>query len=97
MGDPDKRTYRAAAASAAARFVAAGLVAGFDADGAGAASQPPGGVETLTASSGCGSAMKVCTASFAAASDWASRRLAISSRLWPESASPCAAARLNHL
>src|SRR5215218_6294218 len=64
---------------------------------AGAGSQPPAGVATLTAASGCGSGVKVWIASLAAASDWASRRLAISSRLRPESASPCAAARLNHL
>src|SRR5580704_6144636 len=79
-----------------ARLLNAGLAAGFAA-APDATSQPPCGVATLMASSGCGSAVKVWIASLAAASDWASRRLAISSRLWPASASPCAAARLNHL
>ena len=63
----------------------------------GAASHPPAGVATLTASSGWGSGVKVWIASFAAASDCGSSRLATSSRLRPASASPCAAARLNHL
>jgi len=76
---------------AAARLVAAGLAAGLvAAAGAGAGSQPPAGAATLMAASGCGSGVKVWIASLAAASDWASRRLAISSRLRPESASPWA-------
>src|SRR3954454_7585027 len=84
---------------AAARLGATGLAAGFAVvvAAAGALSQPPDGVATLMASSGCGSGVKVWIASLAAASDWASRRLAISSRLRPASASPWAAARLNHL
>src|SRR5665213_410135 len=84
--------------AAAVRFVATGLAAGFGAAAcAGALSHPPAGVATLMASSGCGSGVNVWIASLAAASDWASSRLAISSRLCAESASPCAAARLNHL
>ena len=84
--------------AAEARLVETGLAAGFAAEAwTGAESHPPAGLATLTASSGCGSAVKVWIASLAAASDWASSRLAISSRLRAESASPCAAARLNHL
>src|SRR5260370_11166958 len=83
---------------AAARLVETGLAAGFGALAcAGAESHPPAGLATLMASSGWGSGVKVWIASFAAASDWASSRLTISSRLRAESASPCAAARLNHL
>src|ERR1700730_12254962 len=82
----------------AARLVETDFAAGFAAAaGCGAVSHPPAGVAALTASSGWGSAVNVWIASLAAASDWASRRFAISSRLRPASASPCAAARLNHL
>jgi hypothetical protein len=55
---------------AAARLIVTGLTAGLAAaDGADALSQPPDGVGTLTASSGCCSGVKVWIASFAAASD----------------------------
>src|SRR5205823_7136544 len=80
-----------------ARLVETGLAGGFVLACAGALSHPPAGAATLTTSSGCDSTVKVWIASLAAASDWASRRLAISSRLRVASASPWAAARLNHL
>src|SRR5216683_8349253 len=83
---------------AAARLIETGFAAGFAVLAcAGALSHPPAGLATLMASSGWGSGVKVWIASLAAASDWGSSRLAISSRLRAESASPCAAARLNHL
>src|SRR5258706_4146522 len=82
----------------AARLIETGFAAGFAVTAcAGAESHPPAGLATLTASSGWGSGVKVWIASCAAASDWASRRLAISSRFRADSASPCAAARLDHL
>src|SRR4029079_11031415 len=77
-------------------LLATGFVAGF-ALACGALSQPPFGAATLTASSGCGSALKVWIASLAAASDCGSSRLATSSRLVAASAPPWAAARVNHL
>src|SRR6478735_5424770 len=71
----------------AARLLAIGLTADFaGAACAGAESHPPAGAATLTASSGWGSGVKVWIASLAAASDWASRRLAISSRFRADSA-----------
>src|SRR5712671_5567837 len=82
----------------AARLIETGFAAGFAVLACvGAESHPPAGLATLMASSGWGSGVKVWIASFAAASDWGSSRLAISSRFRTESASPWAAARLNHL
>src|SRR4029077_7744574 len=49
------------------------------------------GCATVTSVWGWGGGVKVWIASFAAASDWASSRLAMSSRLWDASVSPCAA------
>src|ERR1700690_3515253 len=84
--------------AAAVRLVETGFAAGFAVEVcAGTESHPPAGLATLMASSGWGSGVKAWIASFAAASDWASSRFAISSRLRPASASPWAAARLNHL
>src|SRR5215510_10578841 len=63
----------------------------------GAVSQPPAGALTLTASSGCGSATQVWTASFAAISDWRTSLAPTSSRFLTASLSPCRAASVNHL
>src|SRR5438477_11621281 len=77
-----------------ARLVETGLAGGFVLACAGALSHPPAGPATLTASSGCDSTAKVWTASLAPASDWASRRLAIASRLRDAASSPWAVVRL---
>src|SRR5579859_4101243 len=73
------------------------LLRGFAFGVGAAASQPPGGVLTLIASSGCGSGFQLFTTRSASAKVSSSSCAAISSRLLAASTSPCLAASANHL
>src|SRR5882724_81301 len=64
---------------------------------AGEPSQPPAGVLTWVAASGCGSAAQVRTAAWAAAAVAASSLVPSSSRFLADSRSPSRAASANHL
>src|SRR5258705_1910722 len=64
---------------------------------AGVPSQPPAGVLTWVAASGCGSAAHVRTAAWAAAAVAASSLVPSSSRFFADSRSPSRAASADHL